>query len=140
MMDGFIRRVACAMMLGLYAREMNAAVANTRLRQPQKSDTELITFLRRAEWMRDLTSELVKLVEDSTVQRKIAAGEYVYRKGDTPKYWIGVMDGLLEMSATSAGGKVTAVAAVFKGGWIDEASLPNASQGRVMVGAVAHVF
>ena len=83
----------------------------------------LTTYLRQAEWMQLLEPELAAFVEERALERVVEAGSSVYIRGAEPKFWVGVIDGLLLMSTNSGSGKTTSVSPVHSGEWIGEASL-----------------
>ena len=83
----------------------------------------LSQFIRDAPWaMLIPTAELAR-IEAAIVERSLDAGEFIYKKGDPPAYWIGVMEGELRMVRFSKTGKMATLSRVAPGAWIGEASL-----------------
>jgi CRP/FNR family transcriptional regulator, cyclic AMP receptor protein len=55
--------------------------------------------------------------------RDVAAGEIVYRRGESTTHWIGVIEGLIKTCTSSADGRSTSIAGVPMHGWVGEVSL-----------------
>ncbi len=58
-----------------------------------------------------------------TVERKVAKGGYVCRKGEPGEQWIGVVDGLVKLTGVSPNGKETTFTGVTSSGWFGEGTL-----------------
>ena len=56
-------------------------------------------------------------------ERRFPAGAYICHRGDRLDYWIGVISGLVKISAISADGKAMTFAGGGEGGWIGEGSV-----------------
>ena len=56
-------------------------------------------------------------------ERRFPAGGYICHRGDKLDYWIGIISGLLKISAISADGKAMTFAGGGAGGWIGEGSV-----------------
>lgn len=54
-------------------------------------------FLGKWPWFQTLSAELRAMALDTSVERKVTAGEYVARAGENSAYWYGVMRGHLQM-------------------------------------------
>jgi len=80
-------------------------------------------MLETSSWGRDLTPDQFDRVAHEASERTVAAGEFVSRMGEPVLHWIGVIDGLLKLSVTSANGRVSTLAGVNVGGWLGEGSL-----------------
>ncbi|MEQ1516477.1 MAG: Crp/Fnr family transcriptional regulator [Usitatibacteraceae bacterium] len=87
---------------------------------PQRT---LDQFLATCRWTQTLTAEELQRVAGEIVEKRVAAGGYVCRKGETVASWIGVIDGLVKMSNLSTEGKLTTLTGVPAGGWFGEGSL-----------------
>jgi CRP-like cAMP-binding protein len=74
-------------------------------------------------WARDLTPPQLGRVRAETVERQVAAGGYVCRKGDPVTHWIGVVEGLVKLGTVSPEGKSATLTGVRGGGWFGEGSL-----------------
>ena len=85
--------------------------------------TVLADTLRETRWARSLTAAQLQRVESSMVERRVAAGEYVCRKGEPALHWIGILDGLVKMAGLSATGKLTTFTGLPAGAWFGEGSL-----------------
>lgn len=57
------------------------------------------------------------------VEQPVAAGAWLFRAGDTPPGWYGVIDGLLKWSSLDAQGRNISLAGLSAGSWFGEASL-----------------
>lgn len=79
--------------------------------------------LRASLWGRALDPQALARIESEMLERAVSAGGYVCRKGDPVGHWIGVIDGLVRLSAVSAEGKVATLTGVPSGGWFGEGSL-----------------
>jgi CRP-like cAMP-binding protein len=62
-------------------------------------------------------------VESDTAVRAIPKGASACRHGDPADHWMGVVDGLVKISAVSVSGKVMTFSGVPAGGWFGEGSL-----------------
>jgi CRP-like cAMP-binding protein len=83
----------------------------------------LADALRQSLWARSLTPQQLQRVEATTLERKVAAGQYVCRKGERVEHWIGIVDGLAKMANLSASGKPTTFTGLPSGAWFGEGSL-----------------
>jgi CRP-like cAMP-binding protein len=83
----------------------------------------LADALRQSLWARTLTPPQLQRVEATTLERKVAAGQYVCRKGERVEHWIGIVDGLAKMANLSASGKPTTFTGLPSGAWFGEGSL-----------------
>ncbi len=79
--------------------------------------------LRSSQWGRALEPQALERLEAETLEREVEAGGYVCRKGDPVVHWVGVIEGLVRLSAVSVEGKVATLAGVPTGGWFGEGSL-----------------
>ncbi len=80
-------------------------------------------LLRESLWARSLTPEERHRVETSLAERRVAAGEYVCRKGEAVEHWIGILEGLVKMTSLSPTGKLTTFTGLPAGAWFGEGSL-----------------
>ena len=85
--------------------------------------TVLADMLRESLWGRALTPAQLQRVEAAMVERRVATGEYVCRKGEPAQHWIGILDGLVKMAGLSATGKLTTFTGLPAGAWFGEGSL-----------------
>jgi len=83
----------------------------------------LSSLLRDAGWARDLAPAERERVAAETIERRVASGGYVCRKGEAVEHWIGVVDGLVKMANVTPEGKSTTFTGVPAGGWFGEGSL-----------------
>lgn len=74
-------------------------------------------------WMNQLAAAQQARVRQDLVERPVAAGAFVCRKGDAVGHWFGVVDGLVKISSVSADGKSVTFIGVPPGGWFGEGSL-----------------
>ena len=80
-------------------------------------------LLRESLWARSLTADQLRDVESSLVERRVAAGEYVCRKGEQVEHWVGILQGLVKMTSLSPTGKLTTFTGLPAGAWFGEGSL-----------------
>ncbi|MFL6652125.1 MAG: Crp/Fnr family transcriptional regulator [Sulfurifustaceae bacterium] len=80
-------------------------------------------MIAASHWGRRLTPEQQRRVELETIERKVAKGAPVCRKGEAPEYWLGVVDGLVKMTGLSATGKETTFTGITSSGWFGEGTL-----------------
>ena len=83
----------------------------------------LTDFLSNCRWAQSLSVEELQRVASEIVEKKVASGGYVCRKGEVVANWIGVIDGLVKMSNLSSEGKLTTLTGVASGAWFGEGSL-----------------
>jgi CRP-like cAMP-binding protein len=85
--------------------------------------TSLADTLRESLWAGSLTAAQRQRVETSIILRRVAADEYVCRKGEPVEHWIGIVEGLVKMAGLSAAGKLTTFTGLPAGAWFGEGSL-----------------
>jgi CRP/FNR family transcriptional regulator, cyclic AMP receptor protein len=85
--------------------------------------TTLPDFLRRSAWAGSLSKADFDRVAAETLERTVPAGGSVCRKGEPVEHWVGVIEGLVKLSATAAEGKLTTLAGVTGGAWFGEGSM-----------------
>lgn len=78
---------------------------------------------RIAFWARELAPDERARAARGIVERAVPAGGYLIHKGDRYDPWVGVVDGLLKLSTTSASGKSVTLAGISSGGWFGEGSM-----------------
>ena len=71
-------------------------------------------------WLQLLSAKERERVEGDLQVSETRPGEYVCRAGRPITYWIGVIDGLLKMSADNAEGQTMTFTGVPPGGWFGE--------------------
>jgi CRP-like cAMP-binding protein len=105
---------------------MTISIAHRNNREPvaaSRAPTPLAQFLSSSHWAACLSPDELAQVEQEIIVRKIAAGGFVCRKGETVDHWIGVIEGLGKMSLFSAEGKLTTLTGLPPGAWFGEGSL-----------------
>lgn len=85
--------------------------------------TTLADMLSASKWTRSLSAEHLQRATAELIQRDVAAGAFVCRKGEPVEHWIGVIDGLLKISIVSPAGRTTTLTGVATGGWFGEGSM-----------------
>jgi CRP-like cAMP-binding protein len=80
-------------------------------------------FLSRSAWTSTLEGADFERVVAETLERAVASGGYVCRKGEPVEHWVGVIEGLVKLSATTAEGKLTTLAGITGGAWFGEGSM-----------------
>jgi CRP-like cAMP-binding protein len=83
----------------------------------------LAAALGQSLWARSLTPAQWQKVEATAIERRVAAGQYVCRKGQRVDHWIGIVEGLAKMANLSASGKPTTFTGLPSGAWFGEGSL-----------------
>ncbi len=95
--------------------------AVTMQRTPaQKTLNEL---LQETEWMRPLSEPLRERVIRDAHERFHAPGDTVARRGAAADCWIGVAEGLIKVSTTTAAGRGLTFTALSERCWVGEGSL-----------------
>jgi CRP-like cAMP-binding protein len=89
----------------------------------QLSGMALEKFLRASRWSSNLTADELARVASEIIVKRVPAGGYVCKKGETVDHWVGVIDGLAKMSLFSIDGKLTTLTGVPSGGWFGEGSI-----------------
>jgi len=89
-------------------------------------------------WAQHLTRDELERARKGMVERRIDAGGFVCRNGETPTCWIGVIDGLVKMSSDWVTGKTASYAGIPPGGWFGEGSLLKPEPRRYDVIALRH--
>ncbi len=69
-------------------------------------------------------------VEANVIEKNIATGCFVCRKGESVDYWFGVIDGLLKVSSDIESGKTATLIGVPPGGWFGEGSMMKSEKRR----------
>lgn len=90
---------------------------------PPRAAPALESTVRDSLWARSLAPELLDHVLAATIERDIAAGHYVCRKGEPVSHWIGIVEGLVKMTSLSRSGKLTTFTGLPAGAWFGEGSL-----------------
>jgi len=90
----------------------------------------LSEFIQNSPWARSISAKHLAFVASAVVEHQLRKDEFVYRRGDPPTNWIGVIEGELRMVRFSRNGKMTALWRVPAGDWIGEASLVFLGQRR----------
>ena len=80
-------------------------------------------LLEASPWVDSLTAAQRARIETETIVKRVPAGGFVCRKGESVEHWIGVIDGLVKMANVSADGKPTSFTGLPSGGWFGEGSL-----------------
>lgn len=74
-------------------------------------------------WMRELDAAQHERMRQDLVERHVACGGFVCRKGEPVDHWIGVIEGLVKISSVSARGKAVTFTGIAPGGWFGEGSM-----------------
>jgi CRP/FNR family transcriptional regulator, cyclic AMP receptor protein len=81
------------------------------------------TVLTQAPWFAALDASLHPRLHQECMIRLYSGGSVIQRKGEPSDSWLGVIDGLVKVSAEGAGGKSMTFMGVPSGGWFGEGSL-----------------
>lgn len=74
-------------------------------------------------WAAELSQDELERAGRGLSERAFRKGSYICHRGDRLDHWTGVIDGLIKISAISAGGKAMTFAGVTDGGWFGEGSV-----------------
>lgn len=74
-------------------------------------------------WGQALTPAERAQVLETAVERQVPTDGYVARMGEPATHWIGLIEGFLKMSVTSADGRVSTLTGVSTAAWFGEGSL-----------------
>lgn len=74
-------------------------------------------------WLRNLPESARARVAADAYEMAYPAGATVVRKGEPANSWIGVVEGLLKVSAVYRSGKVVMFTGIPDGGWIGEGAV-----------------
>jgi len=80
-------------------------------------------LLQAAAWAQALSAEELEHVRAGIALRTIPAGGFVCMKGEPVEHWMGVVDGLVKMTANWSSGKTTTFTGLPSGGWFGEGSM-----------------
>ena len=89
----------------------------SRSRAPQPDE------LKGVPWLAVLEPAHARRVLDDLRVVEVSAGELVCRVGRPPRFWLGVVDGLLKMSSDTALGVPITFTGIPPGGWFGEGTL-----------------
>ena len=76
-----------------------------------------------SKWGATLTDEERGVVLAQTLVRSVPKGDYVCRKGEPVRHWVGVVEGLVKIATVSPQGKLATFSGIPTGGWFGEGSL-----------------
>jgi CRP-like cAMP-binding protein len=76
-----------------------------------------------APWARELEPAELERAARGTTVRAFDKGSYILHRGDRLDAWIGVIGGLVKVSAISSSGKAVSFAGVPAGGWLGEGTV-----------------
>ena len=85
--------------------------------------TDKTDFVSQSVWASELTPGELDRARRGMVERQFAKGAYICHRGDRLDYWIGVIHGLVKISAISVSGKAMTFAGAGAGGWFGEGSV-----------------
>lgn len=91
----------------------------------------LLPLLQSTAWGKTLSAAALVEAAAEVVDKKVAAGGYVCRKGEPVDAWIGIIDGIVKMSSLSPDGKPITFTGVPTGGWFGEGSLLKYPEARL---------
>lgn len=79
--------------------------------------------VRDAIWAHELAPDEMERARRGVAEKQFPKGAYICHRGDKLDYWIGVVSGLVKISAISASGKAMTFAGAGAGGWVGEGSV-----------------
>jgi len=86
-------------------------------------ETSLHRFIGESAWGSRLQPDELQGVLQATREARHGSGEYIVRSGSPAEYWVGVMEGIVLQSVTSAEGREAILTAVSTGTWFGEGTL-----------------
>lgn len=95
-----------------------------------RSSHALIDLHRVASWAGLLGEADHALLRRVVRQRSVKAGSLIGFRGDAVSQWLGVADGLVQLSVGSDEGRMSALGHIGKGEWFDECALLRGSARR----------
>lgn len=90
---------------------------------PAAAPTSIDDAIAQSRWASRLAPEDLQRARQGMSEKRIPAGGFICRTGETPTCWIGVIDGLVKMSSDWVTGKTASYAGIPAGGWFGEGSL-----------------
>ena len=90
---------------------------------PIPAPPTLRTLLHQAPWFDGLDAAQQARVEVDMFERAVGGGAFVGRRGDPPDYWMGIIDGLVNVSNVSSDGKLATLTGMSNGSWFGEGTL-----------------
>jgi CRP-like cAMP-binding protein len=118
-------------------RQLRYNVAMTRSHAASReTGSTLADTIRGAAWARVLTQAQLGRVESDVHERSFDAGDCVFRRGEPPRHWLGIVSGLVKISSASSNGKAVTFTGVAAGGWVGESALLRAGPRKADVVAV----
>lgn len=100
-----------------------AAQGRVRIAASAVRSTDLGTVLGGLEWVQRLPDRAQARVLEDCHDKTYLKGESVARMGEPSMFWIGVVDGLLKVSAVTFSGRSVMFTAVPEGSWVGEGSV-----------------
>ncbi len=92
---------------------------------------DLLPLLQSTAWGKTLSAAALAEAATDMVDKRVPAGSYVCRKGESVEAWIGIIDGIVKMSSLSPEGKPITFTGVPTGGWFGEGSLLKHPEARL---------
>jgi CRP-like cAMP-binding protein len=83
-------------------------------------------LVRGAIWAAELSEDELERARRGLIERRYAAGSYVFHRGDRFDHWTGVGEGLVKVSTIARSGKAMTFAGIASGGWFGEGSVLKA--------------
>lgn len=80
------------------------------------------------QWAYGLTNPQRDRVASGMIAKTVPRGSFVCRTGEPARYWYGVRDGLLKMSAVTVAGEPMSFIGIATGGWFGEGTLLKAER------------
>ncbi len=105
------------------AHAYNCRVPDNPPPAPVAPSVTLEHAIAQSRWARGLSPEELARARLGMTEKRVAAGGFICRTGETPSCWIGVIDGLVKMSSDWVTGKTASYAGIPSGGWFGEGSL-----------------
>lgn len=80
-------------------------------------------MLRNSNWAKNLSAGEAARAQKGTCERRVPAGGFICRKGESIDCWFGIIDGLAKMSSDWMTGKTASFTGIAAGGWFGEGSM-----------------
>lgn len=87
------------------------------------NDTPLREVLEQTDWYRLLPLPEQELVQRTSSEKHVPAGQFLVHSGDPSTHWMGIVEGLVQMYVVTPRGRETVLTCVGQGEWCGEGSL-----------------
>ncbi len=107
--------------------------------QEPPQQASLADLLATSAWTRGLTVEQIRMAKRTIIERSVATGGYICRRGELIEYWFGIIDGSAKICCDSSAGRSVTFTCLWPGSWFGEGSLLKDELRRFDVIALSNV-